>query len=997
MNLLEPIMTAVGPGPTVYAPARRSSSMRHGNRSTNNAPRNTYQTSDGALGRHLHQRPAHRRAGADAWSATPRSSTEPWFAAGHGRAQHADLLDAYVGGWIAERTRDEVLAAFTEAGAAIAPIYNARDIVEDPHVQATEMIDRGRTTRTSGRIMMHNVMWRMSRDPGTHPLHRPRRWAPTPTTVLIDELGCDPRPSPSCASARSSLSTADAIADTTRTVTIDHRPRPRCSTPSSAPACRVIDLGRPPDGRDAAVAQPPGVLAHPAPPARRHGPRRRRLRRQRHDHRSAPTSAPTSTRWPTSPRTASCTAASDADEAGRGGKFVELGVHTIAPMVRRGVLLDVPAALGVAGLRARLRDHRRPTSRPPSPARAPRSAPGDVVLIRSGWGQHFDDGRRPYIGGSHRRARGQRGRRARGWPAAASTPPARTPSPSSGCARRAGTRCCRPTGCCWSSTASTSSRRWPGGARRRRRCTSSPSCSSPLNIFGATGSPVRPLAVVGDDDRADPRRQQLGRRSPPAAPPTTLPADGRRQRRASGCWTSLGLVRGRAPAGDQRAPPLEHAVDQGGRPAGPHRRCAPSAVPASAGRLRQRRARALARLRRHPPAVGAAPERQRGARPRSPPPSAPAPTASRLVARHRGRPGGLRPARHGRLRPRAPATRSSSSTASTPPRSAARWAARSPRRCSRRWTRTGMLARARASPPRMASGHHRGQPHRRHRQAAALRLGRPRRRSTAAAAGPAGLHRPADGAGGPVRLLPGVAARQVRRRRRSPTGSGSDWAVPGIFFKPYPANHFTHAADRRGARAAGAGRHPGDGRAHRRSACRPRRSAPSASRSRSSGPRRPATRRSSAARTRSAAGLLGGGGLGVGLDDFTDELARDPRRRALMAKVDVVRRRRAATQIFPHQFPAVLQVRTTDGREMVEEVLTNRGGPQRPLSRRRSWRRSSATTSRAGCSDGRRRRRSTSRTSPLGELAAPSTPVARGAAGHLLHPPADPDARSGGP
>ena len=36
--------------------------------------------------------------------------------------------------------------------------------------------------------------------------------------------------------------------------------------------------------------------------------------------------------------------------------------------------------------------------------------------------------------------------------------------------------------------------------------------------------------------------------------------------------------------------------------------------------------------------------------------------------------------------------------------------------------------------------------------------------------------------------------------------------------------------------------------------------------------------------------------------------------------------------IFPHQFPAVLRVRTTDGRDLVEKVLFNRGGPQRPLS-----------------------------------------------------------------
>jgi 2-methylcitrate dehydratase PrpD len=38
------------------------------------------------------------------------------------------------------------------------------------------------------------------------------------------------------------------------------------------------------------------------------------------------------------------------------------------------------------------------------------------------------------------------------------------------------------------------------------------------------------------------------------------------------------------------------------------------------------------------------------------------------------------------------------------------------------------------------------------------------------------------------------------------------------------------------------------------------------------------------------------------------------------------------TQVFPDQFPAVLRVRTRDGRELRAEVMSNRGGPERPLS-----------------------------------------------------------------
>jgi len=81
----------------------------------------------------------------------------------------------------------------------------------------------------------------------------------------------------------------------------------------------------------------------------------------------------------------------DADSAQRGGRFVEHGVHTIEPMVRRGVLLDVPSALGCdegcpAGYEITPGDLARTAARQGTELR-----PGDVVLIRSGWGRHFGD------------------------------------------------------------------------------------------------------------------------------------------------------------------------------------------------------------------------------------------------------------------------------------------------------------------------------------------------------------------------------------------------------------------------------------------------------------------------------------------------------------------------------------------------------------------------------------------------------------------------------
>ncbi|WP_235735407.1 cyclase family protein [Nocardioides alcanivorans] len=81
----------------------------------------------------------------------------------------------------------------------------------------------------------------------------------------------------------------------------------------------------------------------------------------------------------------------DAEAAQVGGKFVDHGAHTIAPMVRRGVLLDVPGALGVGrlepGEEITVAALERTLAEQDTEIRE-----GDVVLVRTGWGQHFDNG-----------------------------------------------------------------------------------------------------------------------------------------------------------------------------------------------------------------------------------------------------------------------------------------------------------------------------------------------------------------------------------------------------------------------------------------------------------------------------------------------------------------------------------------------------------------------------------------------------------------------------
>lgn len=92
---------------------------RTGNRSSNNSPRGVYRSADGkwvalsTSAQSIAERVMRLVGRADLVD-------EPWFATGAGRARHADELDAAVGGWIAQRTRDEAIAEFERAEAAIA-------------------------------------------------------------------------------------------------------------------------------------------------------------------------------------------------------------------------------------------------------------------------------------------------------------------------------------------------------------------------------------------------------------------------------------------------------------------------------------------------------------------------------------------------------------------------------------------------------------------------------------------------------------------------------------------------------------------------------------------------------------------------------------------------------------------------------------------------------------------------------------------------------------
>jgi formyl-CoA transferase len=161
--ITEPLLTLLGAQPTIYDQLGVIQEPL-GNRSKNSAPRNTYRTRNGewvaistsatTIAQRVLELVGH-----------PEVTREPWFASNLERGKRADLLDELVGGWIAERDTDEVIRAFEEAGAAVAPVYNVAQLMEDPQFVAREAITTVQD-EDLGPLKMQNLMFRLSRTPG---------------------------------------------------------------------------------------------------------------------------------------------------------------------------------------------------------------------------------------------------------------------------------------------------------------------------------------------------------------------------------------------------------------------------------------------------------------------------------------------------------------------------------------------------------------------------------------------------------------------------------------------------------------------------------------------------------------------------------------------------------------------------------------------------------------------------------------------------------------
>jgi len=186
LAILEPILMMLGGQITAFD-ALGYVQPRTGNRSVNNSPRNVYQSADGdwLAVSSSSQSIAERVL---TLVGRPELIREPWFATGRGRAEHADELDAAVGGWIAARSTAEVVAAFAQAEAAVAPVYDVRGVMADPQVAALGTVATV-LDEELGALKMQNVLFRLSETPGAI------RWAGRPhgadTAAVLAEIGVE--------------------------------------------------------------------------------------------------------------------------------------------------------------------------------------------------------------------------------------------------------------------------------------------------------------------------------------------------------------------------------------------------------------------------------------------------------------------------------------------------------------------------------------------------------------------------------------------------------------------------------------------------------------------------------------------------------------------------------------------------------------------------------------------------------------------------------------
>lgn len=103
-----------------------------------------------------------------------------------GRVERVQEIDAAIGAWAATRTVEQVLAPLAEASVPAGRVYTAKDIVEDPHFRARDMVLR-QQTRDGHELAVPGIVPKLMGTPGAVRRAAPRLGGDT--DEVLREIG----------------------------------------------------------------------------------------------------------------------------------------------------------------------------------------------------------------------------------------------------------------------------------------------------------------------------------------------------------------------------------------------------------------------------------------------------------------------------------------------------------------------------------------------------------------------------------------------------------------------------------------------------------------------------------------------------------------------------------------------------------------------------------------------------------------------------------------
>ncbi len=186
LPLLDPIVSILGPQAAEFK-LTGTVPVRTGSRARNTSPRNAFKTRDGrwiAISASI-QSMAERVYAA---VGRPDMTSDPRFRTNTDRVKVPDEAEAPLRDFIAARDFADVMAHFEKHEVTAAPIYDIDQFLEDPHVQAREIIVE-LPDAEMGTVPMHNIVPRLSESPGA--IRTPAPDLGQHTAEILGRIGID--------------------------------------------------------------------------------------------------------------------------------------------------------------------------------------------------------------------------------------------------------------------------------------------------------------------------------------------------------------------------------------------------------------------------------------------------------------------------------------------------------------------------------------------------------------------------------------------------------------------------------------------------------------------------------------------------------------------------------------------------------------------------------------------------------------------------------------